>query len=202
MKHPELADRIRDVFPAMLAMEQPGVGATLDFEPHTERIGETIGRYKLLERIGEGGFGVVFMAEQQQPVRRKVAVKILKPGMDSRQVLARFAAERQALALMDHPNIARVLDAGATNTGRPYFVMELDQGRSYHRVLRSASALSPRASGAVRTRLPRRPARAPKGDHSPRHQAVERARDDARHDAGGEGDRLWRGQGAGPGTHR
>ena len=127
-QHPELADRIRDVFPAMLAMEQPGGGATLDFEPHTERIGEAIGRYKLLERIGEGGFGVVFMAEQQQPVRRKVAVKVLKPGMDSRQVLARFEAERQALALMDHPNIARVLDAGATNSGRPYFVMELIKG--------------------------------------------------------------------------
>jgi tetratricopeptide (TPR) repeat protein len=86
------------------------------------------GRYKLLEPIGEGGFGVVFMAEQQQPVRRKVALKVLKPGMDTRQVVARFEAERQALALMDHPNIAQVFDGGETDGGRPYFVMELVRG--------------------------------------------------------------------------
>src|SRR5436853_7098252 len=90
--------------------------------------GTSIGPYKLLEQIGEGGFGVVFMAEQQQPVRRTVALKVLKLGMDTRQVIARFEAERQALALMDHPNIASVLDAGATDTGRPYFVMELVRG--------------------------------------------------------------------------
>jgi len=90
--------------------------------------GTTIGRYKLLEQIGEGGFGVVYMADQQEPVRRKVALKIIKAGMDTRQVIARFEAERQALALMDHPHIAKVLDAGATDTGRPYFVMELVQG--------------------------------------------------------------------------
>jgi eukaryotic-like serine/threonine-protein kinase len=90
--------------------------------------GTMIGPYKLLEQIGEGGFGLVFMALQQQPVRRKVALKILKPGMDTRQVIARFEAERQALALMDHPNIARVLDAGTTESGRPYFVMELVRG--------------------------------------------------------------------------
>src|SRR5436190_15019708 len=93
-----------------------------------ESAGVTVGRYRLLEQIGEGGFGVVFMAEQQHPVRRKVALKLLKPGMDSRQVLARFEAERQALALMDHPNIARVLDAGVTGAGRPYFVMDLVKG--------------------------------------------------------------------------
>ncbi len=81
--------------------------------PVGERPGTVIGPYKLLEQIGEGGFGLVFMAEQQQPVRRKVALKVLKPGMDTRQVIARFEAERQALALMDHPNIAKVLDAGA-----------------------------------------------------------------------------------------
>ncbi len=90
--------------------------------------GITIGRYKLLQQIGEGGFGSVYMAEQEKPVRRKVALKIIKLGMDTRQVIARFEAERQALALMDHPNIARVLDAGATETGRPYFVMELVRG--------------------------------------------------------------------------
>jgi tetratricopeptide (TPR) repeat protein len=90
--------------------------------------GQLIGRYKLLEKIGEGGFGVVYMAEQREPVRRRVALKIIKLGMDTRQVVARFEAERQALALMEHPNIARVLDGGATGTGRPYFVMELVRG--------------------------------------------------------------------------
>jgi WD40 repeat protein/serine/threonine protein kinase len=101
--------------------------ATVD-EFIEERPGTVIGPYKLLEQIGEGGMGLVFMAEQLQPVRRRVAIKLLKPGMDTRQVAARFEAERQALALMDHPHIARVLDAGATDTGRPYFVMELVRG--------------------------------------------------------------------------
>jgi eukaryotic-like serine/threonine-protein kinase len=93
-----------------------------------EAAGSTIGPYKLLEQIGEGGMGVVYMADQQSPVRRRVALKIIKAGMDTRQVIARFEAERQALALMDHSNIARVLDAGATDSGRPYFVMELVRG--------------------------------------------------------------------------
>jgi serine/threonine protein kinase len=87
-----------------------------------------IGPYKLLQKIGEGGMGTVFMAEQTQPVKRKVALKIIKPGMDSKQVVARFEAERQALAVMDHVNIARVFDGGATEAGRPYFVMELVHG--------------------------------------------------------------------------
>jgi serine/threonine protein kinase/WD40 repeat protein len=94
----------------------------------SETAGTVIGSYKLLEQIGEGGFGIVFMAEQQRPVRRKVALKVLKPGMDTRQVIARFEAERQALALMDHPNIAKVLDGGETASGRPYFVMDLVKG--------------------------------------------------------------------------
>src|SRR5262245_59595397 len=89
---------------------------------------ERIGRYKLLQQIGEGGCGVVFMAEQEEPVRRRVALKIIKPGMDTKSVIARFEAERQALALMDHPSIAKVFDAGATESGRPYFVMELVRG--------------------------------------------------------------------------
>jgi WD40 repeat protein/serine/threonine protein kinase len=93
-----------------------------------ERTGAMIGRYKLLEKIGEGGFGVVFMAEQVEPVQRKVALKIIKAGMDTKEVIARFEAERQAIALMDHPNIARALDAGTTEAGRPYFVMELVRG--------------------------------------------------------------------------
>jgi serine/threonine protein kinase/Tfp pilus assembly protein PilF len=102
--------------------------ATSEERSISEGPGTVIGAYKLLEQIGEGGFGVVFMAEQQHPVRRKVALKVLKPGMDTRQVVARFEAERQALAIMDHPNIAKVHDGGATASGRPYFVMELVKG--------------------------------------------------------------------------
>src|SRR5713101_6881102 len=159
---PDLRRRVEKMLAAQdLAgsfLEQPAAPlcATTD-EPITERPGTIIGPYKLLEQIGEGGFGVVFMAEQQQPIRRKVALKVLKPGMDTRQVIARFEAERQALALMDHPNIAKVLDAGQTSgvriqesgirqkeqgdspltpdpclltpgVGRPYFVMELVRG--------------------------------------------------------------------------
>ncbi|MHC4526467.1 MAG: tetratricopeptide repeat protein, partial [Planctomycetota bacterium] len=103
-----------------------GLGAGADAT--TEGAGMTIGRYKLLELIGEGGFGVVYMAQQEEPIRRRVALKIIKLGMDTKQVIARFEAERQALAMMEHPNIAKVLDAGATDTGRPYFVMELVKG--------------------------------------------------------------------------
>ena len=94
----------------------------------TKGLGTRIGRYKLLQKIGEGGGGVVYMAEQEEPVRRRIALKVIKLGMDTKSVIARFEAERQALAMMDHPNIARVLDAGATETGRPYFVMELVRG--------------------------------------------------------------------------
>ena len=111
-----------------------------------------IGRYKLLQLIGEGGFGIVYMAEQETPVKRRVALKIIKAGMDTRQVIARFEAERQALAMMDHPNIARVLDAGATDTGRPYFVMELVKGDPHHRVLRPVTAQHPAAAGIVHPR--------------------------------------------------
>src|SRR5216684_2075951 len=115
------------------AHEQAGdfLGQTMQLPPTVfdpEPTGTLIGRYKLLEKIGEGGFGVVYVAEQREPVKRKVALKIIKLGMDTRQVVARFEAERQALALMDHPNIAKVLDAGATETGRPYFAMELVRG--------------------------------------------------------------------------
>ncbi|MBL0927808.1 MAG: protein kinase [Phycisphaerales bacterium] len=109
---------------AAAAIAEGATGSVSPFVPITETAGTVIGPYKLLQRIGEGGFGTVFMAEQTAPVRRKVALKIIKLGMDTRQVVARFEAERQALAIMDHPHIARVLDGGATETGRPYFVME------------------------------------------------------------------------------
>src|SRR5438034_1059654 len=112
-------------------LESPPPGVTMrasDQPPPAERPGAVVGPYRLLEQIGEGGFGAVFMAEQTQPIRRRVALKVLKPGMDTRQVVARFEAERQALALMDHPNIAHVLDGGETAGGRPYFVMDLVRG--------------------------------------------------------------------------
>jgi serine/threonine protein kinase/Flp pilus assembly protein TadD len=111
-------------------LEQPALSRalTVDEQAVSERPGTVIGPYKLMEQIGEGGMGLVFVAEQQQPVRRKVALKVIKPGMDTRQVVARFEAERQALALMDHPHIAKVLDGGETSGGRPYFVMELVKG--------------------------------------------------------------------------
>jgi serine/threonine protein kinase len=129
--HAGLAERVR----ALVEMHEREADSadrpspeTREYEPVAERAGARVGPYRLMEQIGEGGFGLVFVAEQQEPVKRKVALKIIKPGMDSQQVIARFEAERQALALMDHPNIARVLDAGATDSGRPYFVMELVRG--------------------------------------------------------------------------
>ncbi len=124
-----------DGFMASPAIHAPAVGKPTQHHPGSappaavgEQAGEQIGRYRLLQQIGEGGVGVVFMAEQETPVRRRVALKVLKPGMDTKTVIARFESERQALALMDHPNIAKVLDAGGTATGRPYFVMELVRG--------------------------------------------------------------------------
>jgi serine/threonine-protein kinase len=111
-------------------LESPAAAPTItaDSRPLAEGPGTVIGPYKLMEQIGEGGMGVVYVAEQQKPVRRKVALKIIKPGMDTKQVIARFEAERQALAVMDHPNIAKVHDGGTTDSGRPYFVMELVRG--------------------------------------------------------------------------
>ena len=122
--------------PGSLASRRTQSQSTQARRPHAapasrslaEGPGTRIGPYKLLQQIGEGGMGVVYMAEQEAPVRRKIALKIIKPGMDTSQVVARFEAERQALALMDHPNIAKVFDAGATLTGRPFFVMELVNG--------------------------------------------------------------------------
>ncbi len=119
--------------PTLPPADQPPVdprrAETLTADRPHEDVGDVIaGRYKLREALGEGGMGAVFMAQQTQPVKRVVAIKLIKLGMDSKQVLARFEAERQALALMDHPNIAKVLDAGTTDSGRPFFVMELVKG--------------------------------------------------------------------------
>ena len=109
-------------------MQHPAVSVTLVSHAISEKLGDRIGSYKLREQIGEGGFGVVYVAEQTEPVARKVALKVIKPGMDTKDVIARFEAERQALALMDHPHVAKVFDAGTTETGLPYFVMELVRG--------------------------------------------------------------------------
>ena len=160
------------------------------YEPVRECPGTTVGPYKLMEQIGEGGFGLVFVAEQQQPVRRKVALKIIKPGMDTREVIARFEAERQALALMDHPNIARVFDAGATETGRPYFVMELVKGIPITEYCDQQQLTATRAAGTVSLRLPGRAARPHQRHHPPRSEALEHSRSPSRRGSRGQGHRL------------
>ena len=124
---PQLTDLMRDGDDGGGASGARDADLPPDMSPE-ERPGAVIGHFKILEKIGEGGCGVVYLAEQREPIRRRVALKIVKPGMDTRSVIARFEQERQALAMMDHPNIARVLDAGATESGRPYFVMELVRG--------------------------------------------------------------------------
>jgi len=138
------------------------------------------GKYTLVESIGEGGMGSVWRAKQTEPVKRFVAVKLIKAGMDSKQVLARFEAERQALALMDHPNIAKVLDGGVTSgepggvsPGRPYFVMELVKGVPVTEYCDRCKLTPQGAVGTVRAGVPGDPARAPEGHHPPRHQTVE-----------------------------
>ncbi|MEI6178812.1 MAG: serine/threonine-protein kinase, partial [Verrucomicrobiota bacterium] len=127
---PALREEVGSLVAAHLAAEtfMDPVADPLWRDVRSEKEGDTIGRYKLLQQIGEGGFGTVFLAEQSEPVKRQVALKVIKPGMDSREIIARFEAERQALALMDHPHIAKVHDAGTTAGGRPYFVMELVKG--------------------------------------------------------------------------
>ena len=162
--------------------ETPQTGETIKLhlpENSGETIGSRIRHYKLLQKVGEGGCGVVYMAEQEEPVRRRVALKVIKLGMDTRAVVARFEAERQALAMMDHPNIARVLDAGTTDQGRPYFVMELVRGiritdycDQNHRLLRSEQAFHRGTPQAFHSGLSRHPARPPKRHHPPGHQTI------------------------------
>jgi len=177
----------------------PALGPTIEYGPGpiAEGPGTVIGPYTLLEQIGEGGMGVVYVAEQARPMRRKVALKIIKPGMDTRQVVARFEAERQALAMMDHPNIAKVLDGGATGIkdeggrmkdeqetanrpdssfilfGPPLLRHGAGPRHPDHRLLRPRAAFDYRSHGAVRPDLPGRAARASERDHPPRPQALE-----------------------------
>ena len=191
-------ERLLDAQPKVGSfLDSPAAGPTMTLpSPQAmEGPGTVIGPYKLLEQIGEGGMGVVYMAEQTQPVRRKVALKIIKPGMDTQQVIARFEAERQALAMMDHPNIAKVLDAGATEVGPALLRHGAGPRHPDHRVLRPAPAADPRAAGPVHAGLPGRAARPPEGDHPPRHQADERPGDLARRRARAQGDRLRHRQG-------
>ncbi len=154
-----------------------------------EAVGQTLGRYKLLEHIGEGGCGVVYVAEQTEPVRRRVALKVIKLGMDTKQVVARFEAERQALAMMDHPNIAKVLDAGTTDVGPA--LLRHGTGARASRSPTTATRANSQHQGAARSvhqGLPGHPARAPEGHHPPRHQALEHPGHAARRRAGAQGD--------------
>ena len=155
-----------------LAMPAAAVVATTSPPMPVAVIGDTIGPYKLREQIGEGGMGVVYLAEQTDPVRRKIALKIVRPGMASQDVVARFEAERQVLAIMDHPNIARMFDSGADEAGQPYFVMELVQGLPITEFC-NKQRLNVCAVGAFFESLPGGPARAPKRNYSSRPQAVE-----------------------------
>ena len=143
-------------------------------QPECEAPGMRIGPYKLLQELGSGGMGVVYMAEQSAPVERRVALKIIKPGMDTHQVIARFEAERQALAMMDHPNIARVLDAGTTDAGRPYFVMELVKGVPMTQYCDEHQLAAAGAAGVVPRGVPRRAACASQGDHPSGSQTHQR----------------------------
>ncbi len=182
----------------MLDAPPPGLVATIGLPTITEQPGTVIGPYKLLQQIGEGGMGVVFMAEQTEPIQRTVALKIIKPGMDTRQVIARFEAERQALAMMDHPNIAKVLDAGTTDSGPAV----LRDGAGERRRQSPSTATSSTCRSAQRLELfmpglPGRAARPSERHHPSRHQALNVLVAEYDDQAGSQGHRLRRGQGHG-----
>src|SRR5262249_53940120 len=126
--HRKVEELLKEHFSNDSLMAGPAVGGSRSADESQQASAPLLDRHNLLEKIGEGGFGEVWMAEQREPIKRRVALKIIKPGMDSRQIVARFEVERQALAMMDHANIAKIFDAGTTDTGRPYFVMELVRG--------------------------------------------------------------------------
>jgi hypothetical protein len=178
-----LLERIRDLiwFHGKVdgPLETPAVApprkATMSLPPG-EKPGDKIGNYKILQLIGEGGCGSVFMAEQEQPVRRRVALKVIKLGMDTKNVIARFEAERQALALMDHPNIAKVFDAGTTETGRPFFVMEMVRGIKITEYCDQQQFVHQRTPEALQGGVQSHWTRPPKGHHPPGHQTVEHPR--------------------------
>ena len=176
----------------------PGYDPTI-IKPVSEQSGIVIaGRYKLLEAIGEGGMGSVWVAEQSQPVKRKVALKLIKAGMDSKSVLARFEAERQALAVMDHPNIAKVLDGGLTEQGRPYFVMEYVKGIPITEYCDSRKLSVPERLQLFAQVCQAVQHAASEGDHPSRFEAFEYSGRPLRRQASSQGHRLWPGQGDPP----
>ena len=163
--------------------------------------GDTLGRFTLGKLLGEGGMGQVFAATEAWPMRREVAIKVVLPGTDTRRVIARFDGERRALALMQHPNVAAVFEAGTTPDGRPYFVMELVPGEAITRFADAAWPVHRAAPAAVRHRLRRRRPRPPARPDPPRPEAAQRARLRRRRRADGEGDRLRHRQGRGRRRH-
>ena len=169
--------------------------------PATALPKQTIGPYRLLQLVGEGGMGEVWLAEQTRPVHRQVALKVIKAGMDTAQVVARFEAERQALALMDHPAIARVFDAGATPQGRPYFVMEYVRGESITGYVTRRKLSIPDRIDSVHPDLRRRPARPSEGHHSSRSETIEYLGDPPKRSAGAKDYRFWRCEGRDSLTH-
>ena len=175
---------------------QPAEAAAPRHRRSSEGIGSILaGKYKLVEEIGEGGMGTVCMAQQTEPVKRAVAVKVIKAGMDSKAVLARFEAERQALAMMDHPNIAKVLDAGTTDAGRPFFVMELVKGVPITQFCDERKLTAAAAAGTVRAGLPGDPARPPEGRSSTATSSRRTSWSRCTTTAGAQGHRLRRRQG-------
>ena len=177
--HPAIRAEVEELFEPWRMRGRSWAGRPLPWvkpptiPPVTEGEGTMIGPYKLMEQIGEGGMGLVFVAEQHQPVRRKVALKLIKPGMDTRQVVARFEAERQALAMMDHLHIATVLDAGTTDSGRPYFVMELVRGVPITEYCDANHLTSPGTARVVPPGVPGGAACAPEGRDPSRPEALE-----------------------------
>ncbi|MEZ6073236.1 MAG: hypothetical protein R3C10_23940 [Pirellulales bacterium] len=164
------ADEVGD----FLESPPPGVGRLNGHSSaDVAETGSTIGPYRLVDPLGEGGWHGL-LAEQTEPIHRRVALKVIKLGMDTKAVIARFEAERQALAMLDHPHIAKVLDAGATESGRPYFVMELVHGLPITEHCDEFRFTTRATTGTIRQGLRRRAARPPAGDHPPRYQAVKR----------------------------
>jgi len=168
--------------------------------PWTTTVGEaareskTIGPYRLIRELGVGGMGQVWLAEQTEPVRRRIALKLIKAGMFEAAVVKRFQAERQSLAIMDHPAIAKVFDAGATPTGQPYFAMEYVDGLPMHRLLRQEEAGDSRSSEAVSPSLRRSTTRAPESHYSPRPEALQYFGGRSRREADSAHHRLWPGE--------
>ena len=189
--------RLRSEVEQLLAFDERGDRSDSGLDPVT-----FVGPYRLLQKIGEGGMGEVWEAEQQQPIRRRVALKLIKWGMDTKEVLARFESERQALALMNHPNIAKAFDAGSSDEGRPYFAMEFVKGVRDQDLLRCQSPRHPESIGALLSGLRGCAARPPEGRHPPRPQTVQYPGRRRGRPAGAQDHRFRGGQGHLAAPHR